>query len=159
MKAIFAGTFDPFTAGHKNIVERATKLFEKVIIAVAVDTGKTTAPLHVRLDIAKSATAELNNVETESFSGLLSDYVMSKGDCVIIRGVRNSVDLEYERDVTRVYKSLCGVESVIFITDESVGHVSSSLVRTVVSLGGSISDYVVPSTEQMIIDTYGKNNK
>ncbi|MDE6029644.1 MAG: pantetheine-phosphate adenylyltransferase [Clostridiales bacterium] len=156
MKAIFAGTFDPFTLGHRNIVERAAKLFDSVIIAVADDTGKNTAPLAVRTEIAAAAVAGIANATVESFSGLLTDYVASKGDCVLVRGVRNSNDLEYERDLTAVYKSLCGVESVILITDAAYGHISSTVVRTVAALGGAVSGYVVPSTEKQILQVYRK---
>lgn len=156
MKAIFAGTFDPFTLGHMNIVERAARLFDDVIIAVADDTGKNTAPLSVRTQIAKSAVADMSNVAVESFCGLISDYVAKKGDCVLVRGVRNGNDLEYERDLTAVYKSLCGVESIILITDAAYGHVSSTVVRTVAALGGDIDGYVVPSTAKQITQIYGK---
>lgn len=156
MKAIFAGTFDPFTSGHKNIVERAVKLFGEVIIAVAEDTGKDTASLALRTEIAKAAVSDMAGVTVESFCGLLSDYVKAKGDCILVRGVRNSIDLEYERDITNVYKSLCGVESVILITDSSLSHISSTVVRTVASLGGDISTYVVPSTLKKINEIYGK---
>ena len=156
MKAIFAGTFDPFTLGHRNIVERAAKLFDGVIIAVADDTGKNTAPLSVRTDISESAVADIANVTVESFCGLLTDYVAGKGDCVLVRGVRNSNDLEYERDLTAVYKSLCGVESIILITDAAYGHVSSTVVRTVAALGGNINGYVVPNTVTQITEVYGK---
>ncbi|MDE7108145.1 MAG: pantetheine-phosphate adenylyltransferase [Clostridiales bacterium] len=156
MKAIFAGTFDPFTLGHRNIVERAAKLFDGAIIAVADDTGKNTAPLSVRTEIAKAAVADMPTVTVESFSGLLSDYVTKKGDCVLVRGVRNSNDLEYERDLTAVYKSLCGVESIIIITDSAYGHVSSTVVRAVAALGGDINGYVVPSTAKQIAEVYGK---
>lgn len=157
MKAIFAGTFDPFTLGHMNIVERAAKLFDGVIIAVAEDTGKNTAPLHVRTEIAKAAVADMKSVTVESFCGLLSDYVAKKCDCVLVRGVRNSNDLEYEREQTAVYKSLCGVESVILITDPAYGHVSSTVVRTVAALGGDITGYVVPNTAKQIAAVYCKN--
>lgn len=157
MKAIFAGTFDPFTLGHRNIVERAAKLFDGVIIAVADDTGKNTVPLSVRTEIVKSAVADIANITVESFSGLLSDYAANKGDCVLVRGVRNSNDLEYERDLTAVYKSLCGVESVVIITDPVYGHVSSTVVRTIAALGGDITGYVVPSTAKQITEVYGKN--
>ncbi|MDE6293353.1 MAG: pantetheine-phosphate adenylyltransferase, partial [Clostridiales bacterium] len=156
MKAIFAGTFDPFTLGHKNIVERAVKLFDEVIIAVAEDTGKVPAPLKVRTEIAKAAVSDMVGVTVESFSGLLTDYVKAKGDCTLVRGMRNSVDLEYERDITNVYKSLCGVESVFLITDGRLSHVSSTVVRTVASLGGDISSYVVPRTLNLINEIYGK---
>ncbi|MDE7405497.1 MAG: pantetheine-phosphate adenylyltransferase [Clostridiales bacterium] len=156
MKAIFAGTFDPFTLGHRNIVERAAKMFDGVIIAVADDTGKNTAPLSVRTDIVESAVADMANVTVESFSGLLSDYVMKQGDCVLVRGVRNGNDLEYERDLTAVYKSLCGVESIILITDAAYGHISSTVVRAIAALGGDLDGYVVPSTTKQITKIYVK---
>ena len=156
MKAIFAGTFDPFTLGHKNIVERAAKIFDEVVIAVADDTGKDAAPLAVRTEIVSAAVLDMSGVTVESFCGLLSDYVKTKGDCVLVRGVRNSVDLEYERDITSVYKSLCGVESVILITDAKLGHISSTVVRTIAALSGDISGYVVPNTLKKINEIYGK---
>ena len=156
MKAIFAGTFDPFTLGHRNIAERAAKLFDSVIIAVAEDTGKRTAPLEARTEIVKAATSDIKNVTVASFVGLLSDYVKAQGDCVLVRGVRSSIDLEYERDITTVYKSQCGVESVILIADATCSHVSSTVVRTIAALGGDISDYVVPSSLRQIQEIYGK---
>ena len=156
MKAIFAGTFDPFTLGHRNIVERVAKLFDGVIIAVSDDTGKNTAPLSLRTDIVECAVADMSNVTVESFCGLLSDYVAKQGDCVLVRGVRNGNDLEYERDLTAVYKSLCGVESIVLITDAAYGHVSSTVVRTVAALGGNIDGYVVTCTAKQITQVYGK---
>ena len=159
MKAIFAGTFDPFTRGHRDIVERAAMLFDSVIVAVAEDTGKVTAPLGIRTEIAKIATSDMSNVKVESFFGLLTDYAKQQGDCVLIRGVRNAIDLEYERDLTRVYKSMGGVESVIILSAADCSHVSSSVVRTAVALGGDISEFVVPNTVQKITEIYGKKGR
>lgn len=156
MKAIFAGTFDPFTIGHRDIAERAAGLFNSVIVAVAEDTGKPAAPLSVRTEIAKSAVQDLNNVTVESFCGLLTDFAKQKGSCVLIRGVRNSADLDYERDLTNVYKSMSGIESLILISSADCSHVSSSVVRTAAALGGDISKFVVKSTVQKITDIYGQ---
>ena len=156
MKAIFAGTFDPFTIGHRNIVERAARLFDSVTVAVAADTGKNAAPLDVRTAIAESAVSDITNVKVVSFCGLLSDYVKACGNSVLIRGVRSSVDLEYEREITRVYKSLCGVESLFLITAAEYEHVSSTVVRSIAALGGDISGYVVPCTNRQITEIYGK---
>ena len=156
MKAIFAGTFDPFTIGHRDIVERAARLFDGVIVAVAVDTGKPAAPLKVRTEIAKSAVKDLSNVTVESFCGLLTDFAKEKGYCVLIRGVRNCADLDYERDLTNVYKSMSGIESLIIISSPELSHVSSSVVRTAAALGGDISKFVVKGTVQKIAEIYGK---
>ncbi|MDE6965423.1 MAG: adenylyltransferase/cytidyltransferase family protein, partial [Clostridiales bacterium] len=103
MKAIFAGTFDPFTAGHRDIAQRAAGVFGNVTVAVASDTGKTAQPLDVRLKIATESIADISGATAEAFSGLLSDYLSAKGDCVIVRGVRNARDADYERDLVRVY--------------------------------------------------------
>ena len=156
MKAIFAGTFDPFTAGHRDITKRALAVFGDVTVAVASDTGKTARPLDVRLNIAETATADLNGVTVETFSGLLSDYLAKLGDCVIVRGVRNSRDAEYERDLVRVYRSLCGKDAVFFATSAEFEHVSSTTVRQLAELGGALDGYVVPCTVQAIIKHYGK---
>ncbi|MCH5155194.1 MAG: pantetheine-phosphate adenylyltransferase [Clostridiales bacterium] len=159
MKAIFAGTFDPFTIGHRDIVERAAKLFDCVIVAVAEDTGKVTAPLDERTEIAKVATKDIANVKVESFCGLLTDYAKRQGDCVLIRGVRGSADLDYERDLTRVYKSLGDIESLIIISSAEHSHVSSTVVRTIAALGGDISEFVVNCSVQKIAKIYGPRDR
>lgn len=159
MKAIFAGTFDPFTTGHRNIAERAAKLFDSVIIAVAAATGKITAPLDVRTEIVNAAVADIENATVQSFCGLLSDFATAQGRCVLVRGVRTATDLEYERDITAVYKSMCGVESIILIADASCAHISSTAVRTVASLGGDISEYVVPASLRLIQKYYANRGK
>ena len=116
MKAIFAGAFDPFTLGHKDIAERAAGIFGEVIVAVAADTDKNAMPLDLRLKIAVQAVRGVPGVKVVPFEGLLSDFLTSQGECVLVRGIRNSRDAEYERDHARIYKSLCGKEVVCLIT-------------------------------------------
>ena len=156
MKAIFAGTFDPFTAGHRDIAQRAAGVFGNVTVAVASDTGKTAQPLDVRLKIATESIADINCATAEAFSGLLSDYLSAKGDCVIVRGVRNARDADYERDLVRVYKSLCGKDAVLFITSADFEHVSSTVVRQLAALGGSLDGYVASSAASTVALYYGK---
>ncbi|MCH5165159.1 MAG: pantetheine-phosphate adenylyltransferase [Clostridiales bacterium] len=156
MKAILAGTFDPFTIGHRDLVLRTLGVFGGVTIAVAADTEKNPAPVDVRVDIAKAATADLSGVTVERFDGLLSDYIKTKGDCVLVRGIRNSRDSEYERDHARIYKSLCGVDMVCFMTSAEYEHISSTVVRTLASLGCELDGYIVPQTTDIIKDYYGK---
>lgn len=157
MKAIFAGTFDPFTLGHRRTVERAKKLFGEVVIAVAADTGKNTAPFDKRIAIAKAATADLIGVSVEGFGGLLTEYVKKKGECVLVRGVRNAIDLEYERELTRAYMSLGGVDAVFLISNADVEHISSTVVRSIAAFGGAIDGYVVKDTEDIIKGVYGNS--
>ena len=156
MKAIFAGTFDPFTTGHRNIAERAVRLFGNLTIAVASDTGKNTVSLLDRAEIVRIATLDMRAVAIEPFSGLLSDYLAKNGDCVLVRGVRGMRDTEYERDLSRVYKSLCGKDTVFLMTGAEFEHVSSTVVRELVSLGGDINGYVMPQTAELLKKLYRK---
>lgn len=156
MKAIFAGAFDPFTSGHKNVVERALEVFDTVTVAVAAETGKSTASIAQRMEIAQKATSGLNGVTVESFDGLLTDYVKSIGEpCVLVRGVRSTKDVEYERDLTRVYKQLCGVQTVFIMPDAEYEHISSTTVRALAALGGELDGFVEPCTKQTIMRIYG----
>lgn len=156
MKAIFAGTFDPFTIGHKNIVERAVGIFGNVIVAVAHNTGKNAAPLDVRVDIVKNSICEISGAIAVPFDGLLTDFAAAQGECVLIRGIRSSRDWEYECDHSFVYKSLGDIETVCLISDAKYGHISSSVVREIASLGGNIDGYVVPSVRDVVAEHYGK---
>ena len=157
MKAIFAGTFDPFTLGHRDIVERAAKVFGGVTVAVAEDTGKTTAPISVRLEIAKASVSGIPGVSVQAFSGLLTDYMKMQGDCVIVRGVRNARDAEYERDLTRVYESLSGVDAVCFFTKAELEHVSSTVVRQLAELAAPLDGYVFVGAKDLIVGHYSKH--
>lgn len=158
MKAVIAGTFDPFTTGHKNIVERALGIFGDVTIAVASDTGKNTASLDIRTEIARLSVLDLQNVSVEPFSGLLSDFLTAQGECVLVRGIRNVRDAEYERDLSRVYCSLCDKDTVVLFTDARFEHVSSSVVRELVALDAELDGYVVPAAEELIKKTYVKRS-
>lgn len=159
MKAIFAGTFDPFTSGHRNIAERAAAVFGNVTVAVAAVTGKNAAPLDVRIKIAEAALAGQSGACVQPFDGLLSDFCKKNAPCVLVRGVRSAVDLDYETTHTRVYNSLCGVQSVLFITDTQYAHVSSTVVRELISLGAPLDGYVVSGTEKMIAEFYGAKSE
>lgn len=157
MKAIFAGTFDPFTTGHRDIVLRAARTFGDVTVAVAENTGKNTAPIKDRVDIAEESVRDIAGATVTPFSGLLSDFVKAQGDCILVRGVRNTRDLEYERDHCRIYASLCGVDAALFCTTQGFEHVSSTAVRELAALGGALDGYVVRDAMQRVISVYGKN--
>ncbi len=159
MKAIFAGTFDPFTLGHKDITERAAHVFGDVVVAVAEDTGKNSMPLDIRLKIAEQAIRGIKGASVTPFKGLLSEFAKGQGECVLVRGIRNSRDMEYEREHARIYRSLCGAGSMCFMTAAAYEHVSSTAVRELAALGGELSGYVAPNTEDIIKKTYAVRNK
>lgn len=155
MKAIFAGTFDPFTVGHMDIAMRALAMFGNVTVAVAADTGKNCAKLSEREHICNSALSSLVGAQVVTFDGLLTDFIKSQGECVLIRGLRSAADFEYERDLTRVYSSLAHVQSLFLISSAGVEHVSSSVVRALAKYG-NVDGYAVNGTENLILSIYGK---
>ncbi len=160
MRAIFAGAFDPFTAGHVNIIKRAAALFDSVTVAVADDTGKNTAPVYVRVDIAKRSTAGIDNATVSAFHGLLSDFVKCFDEpVVLVRGIRNGRDAEYERDLSRVYKSLCGVDTVFLQADADSEHISSTVVRELAKLRAPLDGYVANGAIETVTEIYSAANK
>ena len=155
MKAIISGTFDPFTLGHRDLAVRALSAFDGVIVAVARQTGKNTADIATRKKIAEQSLADLHGVEIVEFDGLLSDFVSSRGDCVLIRGLRGVRDFEYERDLDRAYKGLCGVDTVYYLSPPELEHVTSTAVRTLAGLGAPIDGYVAEQAKKTIYKVYG----
>ena len=117
---IYPGTFDPVTNGHLDILTRASKLFDKIIVGVAVDSDKNTLfPIEERLDFIKDAVADMPNIEVESFSGLLMHFTESKEANVIIRGLRAVSDFEYEFQLALMNKNLNESVETIFLTTSS----------------------------------------
>lgn len=143
-KAVFAGTFDPFTLGHFEIAERASKRFDEVIVAVADVTGKKCMfSLDKRVELATKSLSSLKNVVVKPFSGFLVDFMKDNGASVFVRGLRNSVDFEYERNLYNVYKSQNqDIEGCYFMASNEYLHISSSLVREIMEIGGNPQKYV-----------------
>ncbi|NLW25423.1 MAG: pantetheine-phosphate adenylyltransferase [Clostridia bacterium] len=144
--AVYPGTFDPVTFGHMNIIKRAAKLFDKVIMAVANDNYKNTIfTLEERLELIRACCLDdLPNVELETFEGLLVDYLEKKGAIAIIRGLRAVSDFEYEMKMASINKQLNQkIETVFLMTDAEYSFISSSLIKNVAELGGDI-EYFVP---------------
>ena len=153
---IYSGTFDPVTNGHMDIITRGAALFDKLIIGVAKDNYKKNLfQTEERIEILKEVTADLKNVEVEAFSGLLMDYCREKGACAVIRGLRAVSDFEYEMQMALMNKNLNpNVETVFLMTSQQHSFISSSIIKDVASLGGSIAGLVPPSVEQRIIEKY-----
>ena len=153
---IYSGTFDPVTNGHMDIITRGAALFDKLIIGVAKDNYKKNLfQTEERIDILKEVTADLPNVDVEAFSGLLMDYCREKDACAVIRGLRAVSDFEYEMQMALMNKNLNpNVETVFLMTSQQHSFISSSIIKDVASLGGSITGLVPPSVEQRIIAKY-----
>jgi pantetheine-phosphate adenylyltransferase len=143
--AIYPGTFDPVTFGHIDVLKRASKLFDRVIIAVAKSSGKSAMfTIDERVEMIKKLTANMKNVETDSFAGLTVNYAKRKNASAIVRGLRAISDFEYEFQMALTNQKLApGVETVFLMPNEKYSFISSSLVREVAKNGGNVS-YFVP---------------
>ena len=144
--AVYPGTFDPITNGHSDLCERAARLFDEVVLAVAVDTGKQTFfDLQTRLNLANDVFKDMPGVIVEPFDGLLVDFAKQRGAQVILRGLRAVSDFEYEFQLAGMNRSLNRDIETMFLTPaEQYVFLSSSLVREVAMLGGDVSRFVHP---------------
>jgi pantetheine-phosphate adenylyltransferase len=141
---IYPGSFDPPTLGHLNIIERASGLFDKVIVAAMVNGSKQSAfTMEEKADFLRRMTKHLPNVEIDTFSGLLADYVAEKDASAIVKGVRAVSDFEYEFQMALANKKLNPkAETVFLMTDEHYLYLSSTIVRDIARHGGDISGFV-----------------
>ncbi|MBR5518045.1 MAG: pantetheine-phosphate adenylyltransferase [Clostridia bacterium] len=142
--AIYPGSFDPCTNGHLDIIERSSKIFEKVIVAVLINSSKTpTFTVEERIDLLKTATEHIPNVEVVSFNGLLAQFAQDRNAKVIIKGLRAVSDFEYEFQMSLTNTKLNPNVETLFMTTKSENmYLSSSIVREVARYGGDISDMV-----------------
>ena len=143
-RVIYPGTFDPVTNGHLDIIQRAAVMFDEIIIGVAASPSKKTLfTLDERVELLEKSTAHLANVSVAGFSGLLVDFAASNHANILIRGLRTTVDFEYEFSLTSMYRKLLpGLESVFLTPSEEFAFLSSTIVREVAIHGGDISDFV-----------------
>ncbi|CAH0530986.1 pantetheine-phosphate adenylyltransferase [uncultured Vibrio sp.] len=143
-RVIYPGTFDPITNGHLDLIERAADMFDEVIVAVAESPSKNTMfTLEERVNFVKDVTAHLNNVSAQGFSGLMVDFARDVNANVLIRGLRTTVDFEYEFGLTNMYRRLLpGLESVFLTPAEEYAFISSTIVREVAIHGGDVSAFV-----------------
>ena len=152
-KALYAGSFDPVTNGHLNIIERAAGMYDSLTVAIAVNPQKTGFfTIEERAEIAREVTKHIPNVRIETFRGLAADYVNQNGFTAYIRGLRGTADFESELYMSQMNAKLftCGTETVFLMTDPRYSFISSSLVREVASFGGSIEGLVPEYAAEMI---------
>ena len=142
--AIYPGTFDPITKGHTDLVKRATKLFGKVIVAVAANPSKQPVfTLDERINMAKQVMASIKGVEVLSLNGLLVNFARQHDAVAIIRGLRAVSDFDYEFQLAGMNRKLAPEVETLFLTpDEKYSYISSSLVREIAALGGDVSEFV-----------------
>lgn len=150
--AIYPGSFDPCTNGHLDIIERSSKIFEKVIVAVLVNSSKTpTFTVEERTELLKTATAHIPNVEVMCFNGLLAQFAEQQKAKVIIKGLRAVSDFEYEFQMSLTNNKLNPNVETLFMTTKSENmYLSSSIVREVARYGGSVEDMVPESIADKI---------
>ncbi len=151
--AIFAGSFDPFTAGHLDIVRRAAPRFDKLYVSVSKNPAKEQSRFTVseRLELIRDAVAGIDNVEVTAFEGILIEYCHTIGADSLIRSIRNGTDLDYERQLAEINLQLDPkIETVFLLSTPELGYISSTLVRQLMDLGISI-EKLVPNANHTII--------
>lgn len=144
--AVYPGTFDPITCGHSDLIKRAARFYDRLIIAVADNRNKNSLfSLDERIALAKAVTAEFANVEVIGFSSLLVDFVHKVDGHVLLRGLRAVSDFEYEFQLASMNRKLAPEIETMFMTpSEQYAFISSSLVREISALGGDVSEFVHP---------------
>ena len=156
--AICAGSFDPITLGHEDLVRRATRLFDRVVVAIAANPGKEPMfSLDERVALARSVLDEFDNVEVTGYEGLTVEFAREHDLQVIIRGLRAISDFEYEFQLANMNRHLNDEVETAFLTPtETYTYISSSLVREIASLGGDISEFVSPTVKKALLERCGR---
>jgi pantetheine-phosphate adenylyltransferase len=154
LTAVFPGTFDPITLGHEDMVRRAARLFERVILAVAAGHHKKTLfSVQERLAMARTALADVPGLEVLEFHGLLRDFVQANAAQVMVRGLRSVTDFDYEMQLAGMNRNLMPDVETVFLTPcDKYQYVSSTLVREIATLGGEVDQFVSPNVHQRLLD-------
>lgn len=142
-RVVCPGSFDPITFGHLDIVERASSIFDEVVIAVMVNkTKQTLFTVEERIEMTKEVTSKFPNVKVDSWSGLLVDYCKKNEISIIVKGLRAVTDFDYELQMSQINLQLQGVETLFLSTAPAHSFLSSSLVKEIASHGGDVSSYI-----------------
>lgn len=154
---VYPGTFDPITNGHCDLILRAARLFDRVVVAVAADTGKAPAfSTEQRLTLARAVVGEQKNVEVVAFSGLLVHFARQMDVSVIMRGLRAVSDFEFEFQLAGMNRRMAPDIETLFLTpDERFSYISSSLVREIARLKGDVSTFVAPVVQAALRERFG----
>jgi pantetheine-phosphate adenylyltransferase len=153
---IYPGTFDPMTNGHVDLAERASRLFDRVVVAIAHSEKKTPLfTLAQRVELCETSLAHLDNVEVTGFSNLLTDFAKSQGARCVLRGLRAVADFEYEFQLANMNRAIYPEFESIFLTpSEHLSFISSSLVREIASLKGDVTPFVPPQVAAALAERF-----
>ncbi len=159
-KVIYPGTFDPITRGHEDLVRRASRLFDQVVVAVAVSSGKKPFfTLEERVEMAQQALSDCSNVQIMAFSGLLMNFLQQQNARIILRGLRAASDFEYEFQMAGMNRCMYpDVETLFMTPSEQYMFVSATMVREIASLGGNADAFVHPLVAKKLREKLAKQN-
>jgi pantetheine-phosphate adenylyltransferase len=159
VSAMYPGTFDPVTLGHEDLVRRALRLFDKVVVAIAENPGKEPMfTVEKRVALARATLAGLDNVEVTGYSGLTVDFARENNLQVIVRGLRAVSDFEYEFQLASMNRHLTDEVETAFLTPtERFTFISSGLVREIASMGGDVTDFVSPTVKDALLERCKKD--
>ncbi len=154
--AVYPGTFDPLTRGHEDLVRRAAKLFDRVVVGIAESRSKRPCfTLEERVELARELLAPYANVEVRGFDCLLMDFLRANGATIILRGLRAVSDFEYEFQMAGMNRNLYpDVETVFLTPAEQYMFISATMVREIASLGGDVSKFVQPQVAERLADKF-----
>lgn len=142
-KALFAGSFDPFTRGHQSIVDRTLAIADEVVVAIGCNANKRTMlTLEQRIEAIEQLYAGEPRVKVMAYDGLTTDFAASVDATFLVRGVRNIADFEFEKNIADVNRKLAGIETVLLVTESEYSHISSSIVRELMNYGRDVSDFM-----------------
>ena len=156
--AVYPGTFDPITRGHEDLVRRAARLFERVIVAVAASPNKRPYfEMAERVAMARAVLSDIPGVEVEGFSGLLIDFVADQGAIAVLRGLRAASDFEYEFQLAGMNRNLKPDIETLFLTpSDQYMFISASMIREIAQLGGKVDSFVHPLVVQKLSEKISK---
>lgn len=154
--AVYPGTFDPITNGHLDLIERAVKLFDKVVVAIAESPGKSPAlPLEARLQLTRDVLDEYDSVEVVGYSGLMTEFMKANNARILLRGLRAVSDFEYELQLANMNRAQMPDLETVFLTPALENtYISSTLIREIARLGGDISQHVHPKVAEAMHNHY-----
>ncbi len=149
---IYPGSFDPFTNGHINIIERGVKVFDNIIVAIAHNTSKkTTFTIEERVEIIREVFQNRPEVKVDYFQGLLVEYAKKMGTNIVLRGMRTVSDFEYELQMALSNKTLYPeIETIFMVTEGTYSYISSSLIKEIITLGGSAKEMIPEIVEKKL---------
>jgi pantetheine-phosphate adenylyltransferase len=160
VSAMYPGTFDPITLGHEDLVRRAARLYDQVVVAIAANPGSKEPMFSFdeRVELANAALGDIENVKVTGYEGLTVDFARENNLAVIMRGLRAVSDFEYEFQLANMNRHLTDEVETVFLTPtERYTFISSSLVREVASLGGDVSEFVSPKVKEALMARCGRS--